>query len=138
MTQHPTVVSTASPLRRYLIGSALIIAAAAALTLTAPGVGQAAGPQAAPRLQAKPQPPQPGKEVFVRTKPHVNVAPLPGGPGKLKAPNAELYDWYCGEGSGPGGHAACTPDLIASCNGTYVPPGTNGPQQTWGMCHEKS
>lgn len=120
---------------------ATVLVIAAAFTAAAPGLGHSEEPHAPTRLQAKPLPPLPGKEVFVRSKPHVNVGTGPGrqaSPGGLKAPTAELHDWYCGEGSGPGGHAACTPDLIASCNGTYVPPGTNGPQQTWGMCHEKS
>ena len=118
------------------IAAALMIATA--FTAAAPGISHSEEPRAPTRLQVKPLPPQPGKEVFVRSKPHVNVGKLPSGPGALKGPNTQLRDWYCGEGSGPGGHAACTPGLIASCNGTYVPPGTNGPQQTWGMCHEKS
>ena len=117
------------------IAAALIMAAA--FTAATPGSGHSEEPRAPIRLQVKPQPPQPGKEVFVRSKPHVNVGKLPG-PGALKGPSIQLRDWYCGEGSGPGGHAACTPDLIASCSGTYMPPGTNGPQQIWGMCHEKS
>lgn len=125
--------------RRFavLIGSALTLSAALALAL--PQAGQAGDTRGAQRLIIKPPPPQPGKEVFVRTKPHVNVGPAqPKGPTSLKGHVPELADWYCGEGSGPGGHAVCTQDLIASCNGTYVPPKTNGEHQTWGMCHEKS
>lgn len=120
-----------------LIGGALALAVA--FTLTLPQAGQAGDTRGAQRLIVKPQPPKPGKEVFVRTKPHVNVGPVrPKGPTSLKGHVPELADWYCGEGSGPGGHAQCTKDLIASCNGTYVPPKTNGEHQTWGMCHEKS
>jgi len=79
------------------------------------------------------------KEKFERDKPHVNVGGgIPQGPASLKGPNVQLRDWYCGEGSGPGGHAVCTQDLINSCSGTYVPPKTNGEHQTWGMCHESS
>jgi hypothetical protein len=124
-----------------LFGAVLTLTTAAAFTIALPGIGQAENPAAAQLLKAKPKPPQPGKEVFVRTKPHVNVgraAPTPQGPTGLKGHVPELADWYCGEGSGPGGHATCTKDLIASCNGTYVPPKTNGEHQTWGMCHEKS
>ncbi len=132
----------AFPRRRHpMIGTAFMLAAAAALTLAAPTAGQAGEPRAATQLQAKPVPPQPGKEVFQRKKPHLNVGTVParpGGPGGLKAQHHELADWYCGEGSGPGGYAQCTDELVASCNGTYKPPGTNGPQQTWGMCHERS
>lgn len=122
-----------------LIGTALILAAA--FTVAVPHGSWAGDPAAAPRLMVKPQPPQPGKEVFKRSKPHVNVGSGPSrpqGPGSLKGDVPELADWYCGEGAGPGGHAVCTDELIASCNGTYKKPGTNGPQQTWGMCHEKS
>ena len=105
----------------------------------------------ADNLKLRQQAPQPGKEVFQRSHPHLNsqsigaarLKPgprpgLPAGPSALTGPQPELADWYCGEGSGPGGYAECTDDLIASCNGTYKPPGTNGPEQTWGMCHEKS
>lgn len=108
-------------------------------------------PQASSTLQIRPLPPQPAKEVFIRNKPHVNVGTQgaatsklkarparPKGPGSFSAQPNVLADWYCGEGSGPGGHAVCTDALIASCSGTYKPPGTNGPEQTWGMCHEKS
>ncbi len=146
MTQSAT--RTAAP--RYL-AAALTILAAAALYGAGTGIGHAEEPRAATRLQAKPQPPQPAKEVFVRSKPHVNVGAQhpglskirlrpgrPGGPGKLTAPRPQLADWYCGEGAGPGGHAVCTQDLIDSCSGTYVPPKTNGEHQTWGMCHEST
>ena len=127
--------------RRLLhIAGALMIAGGAA-TLGLPGSVQAESPAATMKLKAKPKPPQPGKEVFVRTKPHVNVgpsSPKPQGPASLKGQVPVLHDWYCGEGSGPGGHAVCTQDLINSCSGTYVPPKTNGEHQTWGMCHESS
>ena len=145
---------TSSAIRRrppLLIGSVLMIAAAAAALTAAPGIGHAEEPRSATRLQIKPQPPTPAKEVFVRSKPHVNVGPQqqgmsklklrpgrPTGPGNLTGELPELADWYCGEGAGPGGYAQCTDELAASCNGTYKPPGTNGPEQTWGMCHEKS
>lgn len=114
------------PLRRtsVLFGSALLIAAAFAVAL--PHDSHAAGG---------------AKTVFQRTKPHVNVGPSiprPKGPSSLKGQVPELADWYCGEGSGPGGHAVCTQDLIDSCSGTYVPPKTNGEHQTWGMCHEST
>jgi len=135
----------------FLVGTALMIATAAILYTATTGSGFAAEPAGATRLQAKPLPPTPGKEVFVRSKPHVNVGVpqggqskikmrpgRPSGPGKLSAQPNQLADWYCGEGAGPGGHAICTDELIASCNGTYKPPGTNGPEQTWGMCHEQS
>jgi hypothetical protein len=123
-----------------LFGAALTLATAAAFTAALPGASHAENPAAALRLKAKPTPPQPGKEVFVRTKPHVNVggASQPKGPTGLKGQVPVLHDWYCGEGSGPGGHAVCTQDLINSCSGTYVPPKTNGEHQTWGMCHESS
>lgn len=124
-----------------LFGAALILATAPAFTVALPNTSQAESPAAAQRLKAEPQAPQPGKEVFVRTKPHVNVGPArpkPQGPTGLKGHVPVLHDWYCGEGSGPGGYAACTQDLIDSCSGTYVPPKTNGEHQTWGMCHESS
>jgi hypothetical protein len=144
-----TIVATRPRLPR-VIASALILAAAACATLTAPTVATAEEPRAPLRLMVKPKPPTPGKEVFVRTKPHVNVGgpqspaklkarPVPPtGPKNLTGQLPELADWYCGEGSGPGGHAVCTQDLIDSCSGTYVPPKTNGEHQTWGMCHESS
>jgi hypothetical protein len=124
-----------------LFSAAVMLAAATAFTVALPSSSQAESPVAAQRLQAKPQPPQPGKEVFVRTKPHVNIGPArpkPQGPTSLKGHVPVLHDWYCGEGSGPGGHAVCTDKLINSCSGTYVPPKTNGEHQTWGMCHESS
>lgn len=141
-----TLTTTSAIGRRPVsfIGGTLLLALAAAFMAGA-GTAQAEDSRPALRLQTKPQPPQPGKEVFVRTKPHVNVgsgpsrpAGVPQGPSGLKGEVPELADWYCGKGAGPGGHAVCTPDLIASCNGTYKPPYTNGPNQTWGMCHERS
>ena len=137
-----------------LIGSALMIVALAIGAAAVPAIGHAEEARKPTRLIVKPKPPLPAKEVFVRSKPHVNVGTqypgirflksrpsgpgLPSGPGNLSAPRPVLADWYCGEGSGPGGYAECTQDLIDSCSGTYKPPGTNGPQQTWGMCHESS
>ena len=106
-------------------------------------------PQASSTMKLRPLPPKPAKEVFVRSKPHVNVGTVghsklkkrpgrPKGPGGISAKPHELADWYCGEGAGPGGHAVCTDKLIASCSGKYVPPKTNGEHQTWGMCHEST
>ena len=122
----------------------------AAVTMVLAAMGTAVDADAG-NLKLRPQAPQPAKEMFQRSHPHLNVQsigaarlkPRPGpgrptGPSGLAAEPTELADWYCGEGSGPGGYAECTDDLIASCNGTYKPPGTNGPNQTWGMCHEKS
>jgi len=134
-----TVISV--PLRRLavLFGTGLLVAAA--LTLAAPQASHASDPRGAARLVVKPKPPQHDKAVFQRTKPHLNYNPVPTtpkGPTSLKGEVPELADWYCGEGSGPGGYATCTKDLIASCSGTYVPPKTNGEHQTWGMCHESS
>jgi hypothetical protein len=123
-----TVTISSIRRRSLLIGTALMIATATTLTLAVPGTVQADSPAAALRLKAKP-------------KPHMSLrptAPRPQGPANLKGHVPELADWYCGEGSGPGGHAVCTKDLIASCSGTYVPPKTNGEHQTWGMCHESS
>lgn len=125
----------------FLLTAALLLATAAAFTVSLPGIGQAESPAAAQRLKARPKPPQPIKDVFVRTKPHANVGGgthVPKGPSSLKGQVPELADWYCGEGSGPGGYAECTQDLINSCSGTYKKPGTNGPEQTWGMCHEST
>lgn len=137
--------------RPLMIGSALLILALALAATAAPGIARAGEAPAPARLMVKPKPPQPIKDVFVRSKPHVNVGAQhpglkrlksrpgrPGSPGNLTAPIPELADWYCGEGAGPGGHAVCTQDLINSCSGTYKPPGTNGPEQTWGMCHEST
>lgn len=62
--------------------------------------------------------------------------PTQGIPTQLKAPTRTLRDWYCGPGSGPGGHAVCTQELIATCTGKYHPPGELGPHHTWGTCHE--
>ncbi len=131
-----------------LLASAAVVEAQAGENRPLP---QANDAQANNAAKLRPLPPKPGREVFVRSKPHVNVQPQsqgmsklkarpgrPTGPGSFAAPPHELADWYCGEGSGPGGYAECTDDLIASCSGTYKPPGTNGPEQTWGMCHEST
>ena len=133
------------------VASALMIVALAFGSAAAPSIGHAGETRAPARLMVKPKPPVPAKEVFIRSKPHVNVGAQhpalkrlksrpgrPSGPGNLSAPIPVLADWYCGEGAGPGGHAVCTQDLIDSCSGTYVPPKTNGEHQTWGMCHEST
>jgi hypothetical protein len=89
----------------------------------------------APAQPAKAKAAVPAKAFSVqRTKP---VSPVGGMP-NLKAPAAQLHDWYCGEGAGPGGHAVCTQELINSCTGKYHPPGSFGEHQTWGTCHEPS
>ncbi|HIC82681.1 MAG TPA: hypothetical protein EYP07_17210 [Kiloniellaceae bacterium] len=139
-----------------LLFTAPVLAVAVSLLASATLVEAQAGenrphPAASDAMKLRPLPPKPAREVFVRSKPHVNVGAQrqglsklkarpgrPTGPGSFTAPPHELADWYRGEGSGPGGYAECTDDLIASCSGTYKPPGTNGPEQTWGMCHEST
>ena len=99
------------------------------------------GPQAGDAIKLRALPHKPGRTLGAQSQGMSKLKARPGrptGPGSFAAPPHELADWYCGKGSGPGGYAECTDDLIASCSGTYKPPGTNGPEQTWGMCHEST
>ncbi len=106
-------------------------------TLCASALADRARPPA-PSQPAKVKAAAPAKALFVqRAKPGSPVAPVGGTP-TLKAPSAQLHDWYCGDGAGPGGHAVCTQELIDSCKGKYHPPGALGKHQTWGTCHEPS
>ncbi len=141
-------VSRASLLTVTAVATALVIASLGTAFQARAGDTRPL-PQASSTMKLRPLPPKPAKEVFVRSKPHVNVGTVghsklktrpgrPMGPGGISAKPHVLADWYCGEGAGPGGHAVCTDELIASCSGKYVPPKTNGEHQTWGMCHESS
>jgi hypothetical protein len=112
-------------------------AALLSLALCTPALADRTRPTV-PAQPAKAKAAAPAKALSVqRTKPGSAVAPVGGMP-QLKAPAAQLHDWYCGEGAGPGGHAVCTQELINSCSGKYHPPGTFGEHQTWGTCHEPS
>ena len=103
------------------------------LVLAAPALAERARPAGA-SATAKPVA---AAVATVPATPHAK--PTVGGASpQLKAPTRTLRDWYCGQGAGPGGHAVCTDELIASCTGKYHPPGTFGPHQTWGTCHEPS
>ena len=103
------------------------------IAIAAPALAERARPAGA---SAAPKP-SAAAVATVPATPHGK--PTAGGASpQFKAPTRTLRDWYCGTGAGPGGHAVCTDALIASCKGKYHPPGTFGPHQTWGTCHEPS